>query len=110
MNLRWLPYFVSMRQAAGLEPVRIRLGKVEREPLAQGAGANTFHFDEQGRMWKVLEPASGTQELKLAGIMGDRLQPGRYSVNGGEPVEARDGFVTLRLHSGLEEIVVSKVP
>jgi hypothetical protein len=110
LNLRWLPYFVSLRQAAGLEPVRVRIGKVEREPLAQGAGTNTFYVDEQGRLWKVLEPPGGTREIKLAGIMGDRLQPGRYSINGGEPIESRDGSVMVPLGAGPQEIVVSKAP
>lgn len=109
LNLRWLPYFQSMRQAAGLEPVRVRIGKVHREPLAQGAGTNTFYFDEQGLLWKVLDPASDARDVKLKGIMGDRLQPGRYSVNGGEPVEARDGSVTVELRAGLQEIIVSRV-
>ena len=34
--------------------MRVRIGKVEVEPLAQGAGHNTFHFDEQSRLWRVL--------------------------------------------------------
>jgi hypothetical protein len=110
LNLRWLPCFVSMRQAVGLEPVRVRIGKVEREPLAEGVGTNTFHFDEQSRVWKVLEPAPGTREIRLTGIMGNRLQPGRYSINGGHPVEARNGSVTVQLHADLQEIVVSRVP
>jgi hypothetical protein len=110
LNLRWLPYFVSMRQAAGLEPVRFRIGKVELEPLAQGAGTNTFHFDEQGRLWKVVDPAPGTREVELTAIMGDRLEAGRYSVNGAAPVEAHNGSVTVQVRAGLEEIVISKVP
>ena len=110
LNLRWLPYFVSMRQAVGLEPVRLRIGKVELEPLAQGAGTNTFHFDEQGRLWKVVEPAPETHEIQLAGIMGDRLEPGRYSINRGEPIQAVNGSVTVQLHPDVQEIVVSKVP
>jgi hypothetical protein len=110
LNLRWLPYFVSLRQTAGLEPVRVRLGRVEREPLAQGAGTNTFHFDEQGRLWKVIEPAPGATEIQLAGVMGDRLAPGRYSINGGAAVEARGGSVAVPLRPALTEIVLTKEP
>ena len=110
LNLRWLPFFVSMRQAAGLEPVRVRLGKVEREPLAQAPGNHTFHFDEQGRLWRVVEPEPGAAEISLAGIMGDRLQPGRYSVNGGDIVQVKDGRVTVPLRPGMEEIVLVRVP
>jgi hypothetical protein len=110
LNLRWLPYFVSAAQAAGIEPVRVRLGKVEREPLAQGAGHNTFHFDEQGRLWRVLEPAAGATELKLAGIMGDRLEPGTYGINGAESAAARNGSVTVPLNAGVTEIVLTRVP
>ena len=103
MNLRWLPYFVSLRQAVGLEPVRVKLGKVQSEPLAQGAGENTFHFDEQGRLWRVMEPSGATMEF--GGIMGDALAPGRYRVNGGEPVEAVNGRVRVKV-AGVEAGIV----
>jgi hypothetical protein len=82
---------------------------VEREPLAQGPGRNTFHFDDQGRLWRVLEPAAGAKTLGLAGIMNDRLEAGRYSVNGGEPVEARKGQVEVPLTPGAKEITVTRV-
>jgi hypothetical protein len=42
--------------------------------------------------------------------MGDRLEPGRYSVNRGEPIQAVNGSVTVQLHPDVQEIVVSKVP
>jgi hypothetical protein len=107
LNLRWLPYIVSARQAAGLEPVRFRIGKVEREPLAQGAGTNTFHVDEDGRLWKVLDHDAAAKPLRLGTIMNEQLQPGRYSINGGAPVDAQEGFVPVRLPPGADEIVVS---
>ncbi len=97
LNLRWLPYYTSMRQAVGLEPVRVRIGKVEREPLAQGAGHNTFYFDEQGHVWRVLEPAANARELKLGGIMGDPLRPGPNVVK---------GLITVPLRPGMTEVVV----
>ena len=90
-----------MRQAVGIEPVRVKIGKVEREPLAQGAGRNTFYVDEQGHLWRVLEPAPDARELKLGGIMGDPLQPGPNVVK---------GFITVPLQAGVTEIVLAKAP
>lgn len=110
LNLRWLPYFLSQRQAVGLEPVRFRIGRVEQEPLAQGAGTNTFHMDQQGRLWKVIDRSALSSPLHLAAIMGDRLEPGRYSINGAPPVETRDGRVEISLPPGAEEIVIARVP
>jgi hypothetical protein len=109
LNLRWLPYFVSLRQAAGIEPVRYRAGRVEREPLAQGAGNNTFHIDEQGRLWKVIDRAALAGPLRLGAIMGDRLEPGRYSINGGAPVEVRDGLIDISQQEGVEEVLIARV-
>ena len=109
LNLRWLPYFVSAREAAGLEPVRLRIGKVETERLAQGAGHNTFHFDEQGRVWRVLDREGLAGRLKTGAMMGDRLEPGRYRVNGGEPVEAKNGILDVPLPGAVEEVVISRV-
>ncbi|MFB3825325.1 MAG: hypothetical protein ACE15B_01105 [Bryobacteraceae bacterium] len=93
LNLRWLPYILSIRQAVGLEPVRIRFGPTQHEPLAQGAGANTFYVDDGKRMWKTLgEKETGAPAvedaiviekplgLKIGPITGDRLAPGRYKV------------------------------
>jgi hypothetical protein len=105
LNLRWLPYVLSLRQALGLEPARIKFGPTQHEPLAQGAGSNTFHADADGRLWKTLgeketgAPAYQWSEaqaagemartglrvarplaLKLGPIMGDALAPGRYRV------------------------------
>ena len=55
LNLRWRPYVISLRQALGLEPILVKSGEVQREPLAQGAGSNTFFVDEQSRFWKVVD-------------------------------------------------------
>jgi len=104
LNLRWLPYVISLRQALAVEEVRYKFGPTQHEPLAQGAGANTFWIDERHSYWKVLgEKESGAPAvtdagapdelcrsgirveqpltLKLAGAMGDRLTPGRYRVS-----------------------------
>ena len=107
LNLRWLPYFVSARQAAGLEPIRARIGKVEQEPLAQGPGHHTFYFDQQGSLWRVFDQ-DPTGRLRTGAIMGDRLEPGRYSVNGGPPQEARAGQVEIAIQSGIDELVIAK--
>jgi hypothetical protein len=109
LNLRWLPYVVSMRQALGLEPVRYRIGEVQREPLAQGAGTNTFHVDEQGQLWKVIERAKGGERLRLGAMMGDKLEAGRYSINGGPPVESHDGMIDVTLAPDNTEIVLTRV-
>ncbi len=91
LNLRWRPYLVSLRQALGMEPVRVKFGVTLHEPLAQGAGSNTFFIDEERRLWKTLgEKETGAAasdsglvvekplRLVIAPIMGDRLVPGRY--------------------------------
>jgi hypothetical protein len=102
LNLRWLPYIISLRQALGLEPVRFKFQPTLHEPLAQGAGLNTFWIDAHGALWKGLGEketgapavaqtgetdevcASGIRlekplKFKPAGIMGDKLAPGRYT-------------------------------
>ena len=109
LNLRWLPCVLSLRQALGLEPARYRLGTVLREPLAQGAGSNTFYFDDERRLWKVLGTQSAKSQLELKAIMGDKFEPGRYSIDGAGEVEAADGAVRVETHPGLESIVISRV-
>ncbi len=100
LNLRWLPYIVSLRQALGMEPVRYKFGPTRHELLAQSSGRNTFWVDSKGSLWKVLGEketgvpvaevssrdefcASGLRlrqplTLTLAAPMGDQLAPGRY--------------------------------
>lgn len=100
LNLRRLPYIVSLRQALGMEPARYKFGPTQQEPVAQGAGRNTFWIDSGGALWKVLGeketgvPAmetSGADELCTSGIrlqqplaltlaspMGDDFAPVRY--------------------------------
>jgi len=105
LNLRWLPYAISLRQALGLEPVRIKFLPTQHEPLAQGAGTNTFYADAEHQLWKGLGeketgcrtfqlPANaGAEEfdetglridrpvtLRLGAITGEKLVPGRYWV------------------------------
>jgi len=85
MNLKWLPYITSLRQAIGMEPARYRFGPTQHEPLAQGAGKNTFWIDDHHTLWRVLGeketgPAAEPFTLKLGAIMGDSLAAGDYRV------------------------------
>jgi hypothetical protein len=105
LNLRWLPYFVSLRQALDLEPVRYRLGKVEKEPLAQGAGSHTFYFDARHTLWRVIDP---TPELELKAILNDPLPDGLYRINNHPPVESRNGSLRYRPAPGETEIVIRR--
>jgi hypothetical protein len=101
LNLRWLPYFVSMRQALGMEPARFKFTPTQHEELAQGAGRNSFWIDVSGALWKALGEketgapavimssrnemcASGIRldkplQLNLGATMGDAFAPGRYT-------------------------------
>jgi len=99
MNLRWLPYFEAQRQALGLEPLRVKFAPTFDEPLAQGAGNNTFDFDASNRVIEVLGSSelgvdvqqfeSGSKcpsgivvdsprELAIGGLAGTPLLPGLY--------------------------------
>ncbi len=59
LNLRWLPDYIDLRQRAGLEPVFINFQPTSHDPLAQGAGTNTFFIDEDKKFWLSL----GEKEL-----------------------------------------------
>jgi hypothetical protein len=59
MNLRWLPYFETQRQAVGLEPLQVEFAPTFQDALAQQPGAYTFDFDRSKRVIEVL----GTAEL-----------------------------------------------
>lgn len=107
LNLRWRNYMMSARQAVGLEPVRLRIGTVEREPLAQGAGRNTFHVDEQGNLWKVIDRNTVQSRLRVAAIEGDLLEPGAYRVNGVR-VESRDGWLEFDT-AGATEFIIERI-
>ncbi len=53
MNLKWLPYMISQRQAVGLEAIRYHFGPTAHEALAQSPGHFTFYFDAMGNVWKA---------------------------------------------------------
>ena len=100
LNLRWRPYIVSLRQALGLDAALFKFQPTQHEPLAQGAGSNSFWLDGQRVPWKAQgeketgAPAVGDATsdetcgsgiridrpltLRFSGIMGDRFAPGRY--------------------------------
>ena len=59
LNLRWLPDYIDLKQRAGLEPVFINFQPTSHDPLAQGAGKNTFFIDELKNFWLSL----GEKEL-----------------------------------------------
>jgi hypothetical protein len=108
LNLRWLPYIVSEKQAEGLEPIRVKFQPTFHEPLAQLEGTHTFYFDRDRQMWKALgekETGIGTfadpsdasadeicttglegvidhgMSVRIGPIMGDHLVPGRYTAH-----------------------------
>lgn len=110
LNLRWRPDVLSVRQAVGLEPVRYRWGEVQQEPLAQGAEPNTYFVDEQQRFWKVLDRATSGETLRLAAFGGDRLEPGRYTVNGRATEVGSEGVAGVSRAQIGDELVIEKAP
>lgn len=62
LNLRWLTHFVRLRQALGLEPVRVRFAPTSHDPLAQSAGRHTYHTEPGGTLWEC----RGQQETGIA--------------------------------------------
>jgi hypothetical protein len=109
---------MSLRQALGLEPARYSFQLTRHEPLAQGAGRNTFWMDDRHTLWRVMgeketgAPADTASSgdspcnsgiriatpltLKLNGIMGDRFAPGRYRVEVQLKDDPDDAFVEMR--------------
>jgi hypothetical protein len=75
LNLRWLPYFVSQRQALGMEPLRIRFAPTAPDPLAQSPGTRTFAFDTGHHLWLVLGEAEVGAEVRPRGS-GDTCSGG----------------------------------
>jgi hypothetical protein len=129
LNLRWLPYLVSQRQALGMEPLRYRFAPTAPELLAQSPGRNTFAFDA-GRLWQVLGAAetgaevlpqgSGTScagglkvdrpiTLSLKPIGGERLPSGKHELrvelSAGGDVEISNGTLQ-RVDASKNTIVV----
>ena len=103
MNLRWLPYIVSQRQALGLDSIRVKFEPTEHELLAQQPGIYTFFIDRDHRLWLgwgeketglPVSAQSATPEelressvevdkalsMRLRCMMGESLLEGNYDV------------------------------
>ena len=91
MNTRWLPHFVSLRQALGMEAVRYNLAPTSHDTLAQSPGPYTFHFGADRQLWQTL----GTAETEAETFV---LPPGT-------PIK-RDGGISDNFeeicHAGIE--------
>ncbi len=79
LNLRWLPQVVSARQAVGVDAVRIKFGPTQHEALAQSPGSNTFHFDADRKVWKVMgERETGAPVFELGAAVDERVRTGLH--------------------------------
>ncbi|MHC4641632.1 MAG: discoidin domain-containing protein [Planctomycetota bacterium] len=83
LGTRWLTDYISARQAAGLEEIRINYGPTYFEPLAQGAGSYAFHIDKEGKYWSV----RGNKEAKQAVITHGSDVSLRVSGDSSESIE-----------------------
>ncbi|MEN8230436.1 MAG: hypothetical protein ABFS38_19900, partial [Bacteroidota bacterium] len=54
MGVRWVPYFLSMKQLIGMDDIRINFGATSHEDLAQMAGVKTYFIDARKAYWNVL--------------------------------------------------------
>jgi hypothetical protein len=90
LNTRWLVYYVRLRQALGMEPVRYNFAPTSHDKLAQAAGRFTYYFDADHRVWQTLgseetgaetfSAASASDEIARHGLQSDKpitltLQP-----------------------------------
>lgn len=67
MSTRWLPHFLRMRQALGIQPARINYAATSHDLLAQARGTFTFCFDRQGNVWETQGTAeTGCQVFSLS--------------------------------------------
>ena len=77
INLRWLTYFLSLRQALALEPVRIKYGPTSHEPLAQGPGTLAFFVDADKHFWRCLgRKELGAEEIRLPSVTNELCRSG----------------------------------
>lgn len=53
LGTRWITDYIALRQAVGLEAIRINYGPTQFEPTAQGSGRYTFYIDTEGHYWSV---------------------------------------------------------
>lgn len=107
MNLRWLPYMVSERQALGLEPLRIRFAPTAPELLAQSPGRNTFEFDSAQHVWQVLgNTETGAEVLPIevgtcrGGLKVDHPITLSFKLLGGEAIPSGNHQLRIDLGTG----------
>ena len=133
LNLRWLPYYHVLRQAVGLDPIRVKFGPTSHEALAQSPGHYTFYMDPERRQWLVWgAQETGAPEwrgeaceeidrsgiridkpltLQLRPIMKQALAPGQYRATlrllepSGAPAVRT---MTLAVKDGQVELVVDE--
>lgn len=124
LNLRWLPDYIDLRQSLGLEKIHINFQPTSHDPLAQGAGHNTFFIDQNGVMWvgfgenevKQSSRASISDEallienswielgiitkIPLKTIRGKKLMSGRYNVELINPKNSNNPSFKVELLEG----------
>jgi len=67
LNLRWYPYFISLRQSLREESIRINFLPTHHDSLAQAPGNNTFFIDKNGRWWIGMgQKETGCETFELA--------------------------------------------
>ena len=68
MNLKWVTYIESLRQALGVAPVRMSFGATSHEEAAQGAGRLSFHVGPDSALWRVFgAKETGAAEFAIPG-------------------------------------------
>ncbi|RME94294.1 MAG: discoidin domain-containing protein [Verrucomicrobia bacterium] len=74
LNLRWLPHLLRLRQALGMEPVRINFRPTQHDPLAQSPGRFTFHVGPARDFWECRgERETGLPVVQVPAASGLRL-------------------------------------
>jgi hypothetical protein len=84
LNTRWLVYFVRLRQALGLEPVRYNFAPTSHDKLAQAAGRFTYYFDADHRVWQTLGAEETGAELFSAASASDEIA--RHGLESDKPI------------------------
>ncbi len=67
LGTRWITDYIALRQAVGLEAIRINYGPTKFEPTAQGSGRYSFHIDTEGHYWSM----RGESETKRLAVTVD---------------------------------------
>lgn len=112
MNLRWLPWVVSQRQALSMTPIRYNFEPTQRKTLAQSPGSYTFYFGRDGEIWKaqggkeshystfnlksrVVADRKALREICETGLESDRPITLRFGTIGQQHLLPGDYQVTL---------------